>query len=57
LIDANLSKADLRMADFQGANLFRADVSQAVIDASTRLDSAYTHNAKVLPARRAETTR
>jgi uncharacterized protein YjbI with pentapeptide repeats len=57
LIDANLSKADLRMADFHNANLFRADVSQAVIDGSTRLDSAYTHNAKVWPARRTETTR
>lgn len=57
LIDANLSKADLRAANFHEANLFRADVSQAVIDVSTRLDSAYTHNAKVWPARRTETTR
>jgi len=56
-IDANLSKADLRMADLHNANLFRADVSQAMIDGSTRLDSAYTHNAKVWPARRTETTR
>ncbi|KQW59535.1 DUF2169 domain-containing protein [Variovorax sp. Root411] len=56
-IDANLSKADLRMTDFHNANLFRADVSQATIDGSTRLDSAYTHNAKVWPARRAQTTR
>lgn len=52
LIDANLSKAVLSFADLSGANLFRADVSQALIDGSTRLDGAYTHGAKVWPARR-----
>lgn len=54
LIDANLSKADLRMSNLENANLFRADVSQAAIDASTRLNGAYTHHAKVWPARRIE---
>ncbi|WP_422088828.1 DUF2169 domain-containing protein [Variovorax sp.] len=52
-IDSNLSKSDLRLADLHDANLFRADVSQAFIDGTTRLDGAYTHHAKVLPARRA----
>jgi uncharacterized protein YjbI with pentapeptide repeats len=54
LIDANLSKSDLRSADLGGANLYRADVSQAQIDALTRMQGAYTQNAKVWPARRPE---
>ncbi|RST52524.1 DUF2169 domain-containing protein [Variovorax sp. DXTD-1] len=54
LIDANLSKAVLSFADLSGANLFRTDVSQALIDGSTRLDGAYTHGAKVWPARRSK---
>ena len=54
LIDANLSKSDLRSADLGGANLYRADVSQAQVDARTRMEGAYTQNAKVWPARRPE---
>jgi uncharacterized protein YjbI with pentapeptide repeats len=57
LIDANLSKADLRFASLQDANLFRADVSQAAIDGSTNFIGAYTHGAKTLPARTTEPTR
>lgn len=52
LIDANLSKSLLPMADLSGANLFRADVSQTLIDPSTRIEGAYTHNAKTRPLRR-----
>jgi len=52
LIDANLSKSVLLLADLSDANLFRADVSQALIDPTTRMDGAYTHNAKIWPARR-----
>jgi len=55
LIDANLSKSLLPLADLSRANLFRADVSQALVDATTRMDDAYTHNAKLWPARRAKT--
>ena len=54
LIDANLSKSDLRSADLGGANLFRADVSQVQVDELTRMQGAYTQNAKVWPARRPE---
>lgn len=54
LIDANLSKSDLRAADLGGANLYRADLSQTLVDALTRMEGAYTQNAKVWPARRPE---
>lgn len=55
LTDAMLSKADLRLADLSQANLFRADVSQAWMDPSTLMEDAYTHGAKIWPARRAGT--
>ena len=54
LIDANFSKADFTQADLSGANLFRTDVSQSLIDGTTHLQGAYTQQAKVWPARRAE---
>jgi uncharacterized protein YjbI with pentapeptide repeats len=50
-IDANLSKTVLTHCDLRGANLFRTDVSQALIDGTTLLDGAYTRHAKVWPAR------
>jgi uncharacterized protein YjbI with pentapeptide repeats len=53
LIDANFSKADFTQADLSGANLFRTDVSQSLIDGTTHLLGAYTHSAKIWPARRA----
>ncbi|MBT2333252.1 DUF2169 domain-containing protein [Variovorax paradoxus] len=52
LIDANLSKAVLSATDLRGANLFRADVSQTLIDGTTRMEDAYTRGAKIWPARR-----
>ena len=54
LIDANFSKAILSATDLRGANLFRTDVSQALIDGTTRMEDAYTHGAKIWPARRAD---
>lgn len=51
LMHAILQKADLRDADLTGANLFRADVGQAWMDGSTRLDKTYTHQAKWVPLR------
>ncbi|RZL63914.1 MAG: DUF2169 domain-containing protein [Variovorax sp.] len=54
LVDTNFSKADFRLADLGEANLFRADVSQAWIDSSTNLEGAYTHRAKIWPARSLE---
>jgi uncharacterized protein YjbI with pentapeptide repeats len=56
LIDANLSKSNLLGGDLREANLFRADVSQAFIDATTLLEGAYTQHAKVLPRRDPEAT-
>jgi len=52
LIDANLSKAVLTGTDMGQANLFRADVSQARIDGGASTAGAYTHGAKLWPARR-----
>jgi len=49
-IDAILSKSDFRFADLGGANLFRADVSQSLLDASTRLADAYVKWTKTMPA-------
>ncbi len=48
-IDAILSKSDLRFADLSDANLFRADISQGRLDASTRNARAYTKWTKTLP--------
>jgi uncharacterized protein YjbI with pentapeptide repeats len=48
-IDALLPKSDLRFADLGRANLFRADISQSLMDASTRSTGAYVKWAKTLP--------
>ncbi|MCC2596532.1 DUF2169 domain-containing protein [Pusillimonas sp. MFBS29] len=49
LIDALMQKSDFRFADLRGANLFRADVSQSLIESSTRTAGAYVKFAKTLP--------
>ncbi|MEI2417234.1 DUF2169 domain-containing protein [Orrella sp. JC864] len=49
LIDALMQKSDFRHADLGGANLFRADISQGVLDHSTRTEGAYVTLAKTLP--------
>lgn len=49
LIDALMQKSDFRFADLRGANLFRADISQALLESSTRTAGAYIKLAKTLP--------
>ncbi|WP_058912976.1 DUF2169 family type VI secretion system accessory protein [Entomohabitans teleogrylli] len=51
LIGALLQKCRLSGADLRHANLFRTDLSQSLIDATTRLDGAWTTRSKVLPKR------
>src|SRR3546814_9706855 len=49
LIDALMQKSDFRFADLSGANLFRTDISQSLIESSTRTAGAYVKLAKTLP--------
>lgn len=51
MIEALLSKAVLASADLDRTNLFRADISQTLIDAETRMDGAYMHRARTRPLR------
>ncbi|MFS2222981.1 DUF2169 domain-containing protein [Pantoea sp. B65] len=51
LTGALLPKSQLSGARLQGANLFRADISQALINAATQLSAAYTRRIKTLPTR------
>jgi uncharacterized protein YjbI with pentapeptide repeats len=51
LTSAIMSKACLVGADLRSANLFRADVSLAQIDDTTRLDGAFNKRVKVHPLR------
>jgi len=48
-IDALMPKSDLRHADLRGANLFRTDVSQSVMDDTTLTAGAYVKQTKTLP--------
>ncbi|MBW7984901.1 DUF2169 family type VI secretion system accessory protein [Enterobacillus tribolii] len=50
-IGALMQKCCFSGTDLRHANLFRADLSQSIIDATTRLDSAYTKRTKTLPKR------
>ena len=54
LIDTIASKSDFRFADLGDVNLFRADISQSTLDASTRTANAYVKWAKTLPAAQGE---
>ncbi len=56
-VDANLIEADLRKsilvaADFHRANLFQADLSECLIDDTTRFDEAYTQQVITTPRRK-----
>src|SRR5476651_2500092 len=46
LIGALLQKCQLAGADLRDTNLFRADLSQSLIDGKTRMQGAYTHQCK-----------
>ncbi len=51
---ALLQKSQLAGANFEGANLFRADLSQSFTSKTTRLDGAWTKRIKTLPKRDGE---
>ncbi|CAI0828798.1 Type III effector pipB2 [Serratia entomophila] len=55
LIGAIMQKCILSGADLRGANLFRCDLAQSRVDATTRLESSYTQRVKTLPRQRGET--
>ncbi|MBV7481797.1 DUF2169 domain-containing protein [Bordetella sp. BOR01] len=57
LSDSNLMQANFQKASFVGANLtgcnfFRADMSETLLDASTRADGAYVQRVKLVPRRK-----
>jgi len=54
LIDADLCKAILVAADFHRANLFLADLSECLIDDTTRFDQAYVEQVVTVPRRKAQ---
>lgn len=49
LAGALLTKSLLSGVNFHGANLFRADLAQCVIDATTDFNNTYTKQIKILP--------
>ncbi|KEY59008.1 DUF2169 domain-containing protein [Serratia sp. DD3] len=51
LMGALMQKCNFSGADLRGANLFRTDMSQSTIDATTKIDGAYTQRTKTLPKR------
>lgn len=51
LMGALMQKCRLSGTDLRNTNLFHTDISQSSIDATTRLDGAYTHRVKTLPKR------
>lgn len=51
LMGALMQKCNFSGADLRGANLFRTDMSQSTIDATTSIDGAYTQRTKTLPKR------
>jgi len=51
---ALLQKSQLGGADFNGANLFRADLSQSFTSDETRMNGAFTKRVKTLPKRDGE---
>ncbi|MCC8365809.1 DUF2169 domain-containing protein [Xenorhabdus sp. PB61.4] len=51
LMGALMQKCSLHGTDLRGANLFRADMSQSVIDDSTQFEGAYLQGIKTLPKR------
>lgn len=51
LMGALMQKCNFSGADLRGANLFRTDMSQSTVDATTKLDGAYTQRTKTLPKR------
>ncbi|MNT88171.1 hypothetical protein D3C72_2286870 [compost metagenome] len=54
---ASLQKARLVRTDLREANLFRADVSQTLIDSVTDTHGAHLEQAKTLPRRAADPAR
>ncbi|QRF54928.1 DUF2169 domain-containing protein [Variovorax paradoxus] len=54
LMNAHLQKSRLLSCDLREANLFRADVSQTVIDTVTDTHGAHLEQAKTLPRRAAD---
>ena len=51
LMQANFQKASLVGANLSRCNFFRADMSETLLDASTRVDGAYVHRTRLAPYR------
>jgi len=51
LMSALMQKSNFSGADLRSANLFRTDMAQSTVDATTKLDGAYTQRTKTLPKR------
>ncbi|AHG20859.1 pentapeptide repeat [Chania multitudinisentens RB-25] len=51
LTSAIMQKSHFSGADLRGANLFRTDMAQSTIDATSKIDGAYTQRTKTLPKR------